>query len=86
MNISRHVPNLISVARIIATPILVYLALLGRENPYKCLLLAALLYLTAGLSIPGNIEEPIIAALLPTWTSDVRGLCWVLEKQRLGTA
>ncbi len=62
MNISRHVPNVISVARIIATPILVYLALLG------------------------SIEELIIVALLPTWTSDVRGLYWVLERQRFGTA
>lgn len=59
MNISRHIPNLVSVARIIATPILVYLAFAGSENPFKCLL---------------------------PWTSDVRGLYWVLEKQRLGTA
>ena len=66
MNISRHVPNLISVARIIATPILVYLA--------------------ASLSILSNIEELIIVALLPTWTSDVRGLYWILERQRFGTA
>ncbi len=39
----RHVPNVISVARIIATPILVYLALGDREESYKWLLLAALL-------------------------------------------
>lgn len=192
MNISRHVPNLISVARIIATPILVNLAFVGSENPYRWLLLAALLsdiadgliartfsltstlgsrldtiadtllwlaaivgiwkfhpellsdywpevvlvlafwgiehavalmrygkltsfhtyatrvgayalgifimslflwglqpwllYLAAGLSILGSIEELIIVALLPTWTSDVRGLYWVLKTQRLGTA
>ena len=59
MNISRHVPKIISVARIIATPILVYLAFVGSENPFKWLL---------------------------PWTSDVRGLYWVLERQRLGTA
>ena len=39
----RHIPNVISVARIVATPVLVYLALTGREDPYKWLLLAALL-------------------------------------------
>ena len=39
----RHIPNVISVARIIATPVLVYLALGNREEPYKWLLLAALL-------------------------------------------
>ncbi|MFQ6006213.1 MAG: CDP-alcohol phosphatidyltransferase family protein [Woeseia sp.] len=39
----RHIPNVISVARIIATPILIYFALGGRENAYTWLLLAALL-------------------------------------------
>ncbi len=39
----RHIPHVISVARIVATPGLVYLALSNREDPYKWLLLAALL-------------------------------------------
>jgi phosphatidylglycerophosphate synthase len=188
----RYIPNVISVARIVATPILVYLALSNREDPFKWLFLAALLsdiadgliarifsftsklgsrldtladtllwiaavvgiwqfhpelvsgywlvvvlvlglwalehivallrygrltsfhtyatragayalgifimslflwglhpwllYLAASLSILGNIEELIIIVLLPIWTSDVRGLYWVLRKHRLDTA
>ena len=39
----RHVPNVISVVRIVATPVLVYLALINWEDPYKWLLLLALL-------------------------------------------
>lgn len=185
----RHVPNVISVARIVATPVLIYLALGRREDPYKWLLLAALLsdivdgaiartfsltsdlgsrldtladallwvaavfgisifhtelmtdywpivvlvlgfwgvehvtailryrkltsfhtyivrigayalgifivslflwglqpwllHAAAAISILGNLEELIIIALLPEWTSDVRGLYWVLKKRRV---
>lgn len=38
----RHIPNVISCARIIATPVLVYLAFSEREDAYTWLLLAAL--------------------------------------------
>ena len=188
----RHVPNVISVARIVATPILVYLALVNREEPYKWLLLVALisdivdgliarsfsftsklgsrldtladtmlwvaaifgiwkfhpalaidywivvvlvlgfwiiehvfallrygklssfhtytvragayalgifimslflwglqpwlLYVAAALSILGNLEELIIIAFLPKWTSDVRGLYWVLKTRKVEAA
>ena len=188
----RHVPNVISVARIVATPVLVYLALSNREDPYKWLLLAALLsdivdrliartfsftsslgsrldtladtllwvaaivgiwkfhpalvadywlvivlvlgfwafehalamwrygkltsfhthairagaytlgifimsmflwglqpwllYLAATLSILGTVEELVIIALLPNWTSDVRGLYWVLKQREASAA
>lgn len=43
LSVFRHVPNAISAARIVATPVLVLLALAGREDPFKWLLLAALL-------------------------------------------
>lgn len=192
MNVFRHVPNLISVARIVATPILVYPAFAGRENPYKWLLLAALLsdiadgliartfsltstlgskldtmadtllwvaavvgiwkfhpelvtdywlaivlvfgfwvlehilallrygklrslhtyatragayalgifivslflwglqpwllYLAAILSVLGSLEKLLIVVPLPTWSSDARGLYWVLRKHRFGAA
>lgn len=42
-SVLRHVPNGISVARIVATPILVLLALNHREDAFKWLLLAALI-------------------------------------------
>lgn len=45
-----------------------------------------LLYAAATLSILGNLEELIIIALLPEWTSDVRGLYWVLQKRGIRTA
>ncbi len=188
----RHVPNVISVARIVATPVLVYLALTDREEPYKWLLLVALisdivdgliarsfsftsklgsrldtladtmlwvaaifgiwkfhpapvtdywivvvlvlafwiieyvlallrygkltsfhtytvragayalgiftmslflwglqpwlLYVAAARSILGNLEELIIIAFLPKWTSDARGLYWVPKTRKVGAA
>lgn len=45
-----------------------------------------LLYLAAALSIIGTIEELIIIAVLPTWTTDVRGLYWVLKAPGSGRA
>jgi len=39
----RHLPNLISVARILSVPVLLVLAMRGQEEPFKWLLLAALL-------------------------------------------
>ena len=39
----RHLPNLISAARILSGPVLVVLAYLNKEEPFKWLLLAALL-------------------------------------------
>ena len=39
----RHLPNLISAARILSVPVLVVLAYLNKEEPFKWLLLAALL-------------------------------------------
>ena len=39
----RHIPNLISAARILSVPVLVVLAYLNKEEPFKWLLLAALL-------------------------------------------
>jgi CDP-diacylglycerol--glycerol-3-phosphate 3-phosphatidyltransferase len=41
-----------------------------------------LLYLAAGLSIAGSIEELIIIALLPEWTANVRGLYFVIRQRR----
>ncbi len=66
-------------ARIIATPVLIYLALTDREDADKWQLLA-------GLSILGKLEELIIIALLPNRTSDVRGLYWVLERREADAA
>ncbi len=45
-----------------------------------------LLYVASALNILGNVESLIIMALLPEWTSDVRGLYWVLQKRKVGTA
>ncbi len=45
-----------------------------------------LLYVAAALSILGNLEELIIIAFLPKWTSDVRGLYWVLKMRKVGAA
>lgn len=45
-----------------------------------------LLYLAAGLSILGNIEELMIILLLPRWTSNVRGLYWVLQLRKVRSA
>lgn len=42
-SVFRHVPNVISVARIVATPVLIFLALSNREEAFKWLLLAALI-------------------------------------------
>ncbi len=39
----RHLPNLISAARIVSVPVLVVLAFLNKEEPFKWLFLAALL-------------------------------------------
>jgi len=39
----RHLPNLISCARILSTPVLLVLAFQGQEEPFKWLLLAALI-------------------------------------------
>ena len=52
MNVLRHVPNSISAARIVAPPILIYLAFTGREDLYKWLLLAAL---------PSDIADGLVA-------------------------
>lgn len=45
-----------------------------------------LLYLAATLSILGNLEELVIIVLLPKWTPDVRGLCWVLKQREANAA
>jgi CDP-diacylglycerol--glycerol-3-phosphate 3-phosphatidyltransferase len=45
-----------------------------------------LMYLAAGVSILGNVEELVLLALLPTWRPDVRGLWWLLRERRAGTA
>jgi len=190
-SVFRHVPNLISMARIVATPVLIFLALTDREDAYKWLLLAAfisdivdgliartfsitsmlgsrldtladtllwpaaifgiwvfhpelmtehwlvivlvlglwaiemivawlrygkltsfhaytirvsvygfgifimslflwglhpwLLYVASAFNMLGNVEALIIMALLPEWTSDVRGLYWVLQQRKVGT-
>lgn len=41
---------------------------------------APLFYFMWVVSCAGQLEEWIILALLPTWTSDVRGLYWVLKR------
>ena len=190
-SVFRHVPNVISMARIVATPVLIFLALTDREDAYKWLLLAAfisdivdgliartfsitsmlgsrldtladtllwpaaifgiwifhpevmtehwlvivlvlglwaiemivawlrygkltsfhaytirvsvygfgifimslflwglhpwLLYVASAFNMLGNVESLIIMALLPEWTSDVRGLYWVLQQRKVGT-
>ena len=190
-SVFRHVPNAISMARIVATPVLIFLALTDREDAYKWLLLAAfisdivdgliartfsitsmlgsrldtladtllwpaaifgiwifhpelmtehwlvivlvlglwaiemivawlrygkltsfhaytirvsvygfgifimslflwglhpwLLYVASAFNMLGNVEALIIMALLPEWTSDVRGLYWVLQQRKVGT-
>ncbi|MCZ6808330.1 MAG: CDP-alcohol phosphatidyltransferase family protein [Proteobacteria bacterium] len=190
-SVFRHVPNVISMARIVATPVLIFLALTDREDAYKWLLLAAfisdivdgliartfsitsmlgsrldtladtllwpaaifgiwvfhpevmtehwlvivlvlglwaiemivawlrygkltsfhaytirvsvygfgifimslflwglhpwLLYVASAFNMLGNVEALIIMALLPEWTSDVRGLYWVLQQRKVGT-
>jgi phosphatidylglycerophosphate synthase len=38
-----------------------------------------MLYLAASVSILGSIEELVIILLLPTWTTNVPGLYWVLR-------
>jgi len=43
-----------------------------------------LLYLAAGLSVAGNLEEFALLAVLPEWRADVRGLWWVLDERRNG--
>jgi CDP-diacylglycerol--glycerol-3-phosphate 3-phosphatidyltransferase len=45
-----------------------------------------LLYLAAGLSILGNLEEFALLAVLREWRADVRGLWWVLADRRRGAA
>jgi len=42
-----------------------------------------LLYVAAGLSILGTIEELIIIALLPEWAANVQGLYWVLQRREV---
>jgi CDP-diacylglycerol--glycerol-3-phosphate 3-phosphatidyltransferase len=44
-----------------------------------------LLYVASALNMLGNVESLIIMALLPEWTSDVRGLYWVLQQRKVGT-
>jgi CDP-diacylglycerol--glycerol-3-phosphate 3-phosphatidyltransferase len=58
-----------------------YIGVLFVFGPYPWML-----YLAAGLSIAGNLEEFALLALLPTWRSDVRGLWWVLAERRRGPA
>lgn len=41
-----------------------------------------LFYLAAGISILGAIEELLIISVLPEWTANVRGLYWVLRRQK----
>ena len=41
-----------------------------------------LLYLAAGLSIVGSLEEFALLAILPQWRADVGGLWWVLAERR----
>ncbi len=52
----RHLPNLISAARILSVPVLVVLAYLNKEGPFKWLLLAALLSDIADGLIARNFE------------------------------
>jgi CDP-diacylglycerol--glycerol-3-phosphate 3-phosphatidyltransferase len=47
---------------------------------------APLFYFMWVVSCLGQIEEWIILALLPAWTSDVRGLYWVLKGRARDTA
>ena len=44
-----------------------------------------LLYVASAFNMLGNVESLIIMALLPEWTSDVRGLYWVLQQRKVGT-
>ena len=44
-----------------------------------------LLYVASAFNMLGNLESLIIMALLPEWTSDVRGLYWVLQQRKVGT-
>jgi CDP-diacylglycerol--glycerol-3-phosphate 3-phosphatidyltransferase len=41
-----------------------------------------LLYVAAGASVIGSIEELLLLALLPEWRADVRGAFWVLRERR----
>jgi phosphatidylglycerophosphate synthase len=43
-----------------------------------------LLYLAAGLSIVGSLEEFALLAMLREWRADVGGLWWVLAERRKG--
>jgi CDP-diacylglycerol--glycerol-3-phosphate 3-phosphatidyltransferase len=47
---------------------------------------APLFYFMWIVSCVGQLEEWVLLALLPTWTSDVRGLYWVLKRRRSATA
>jgi len=44
-----------------------------------------LLYVASALNMLGNVESLIIMALLPEWTSDLRGLYWVLQQRKVGS-
>lgn len=39
-----------------------------------------LLYLAAGLSTAGNLEELWLLSMLPTWKADVKGVWWVRSR------
>ena len=79
----RHIPNVLSIGRILATPVLVYLAITEREEPYKWLLLAAFLsdiadgLIARGFSLTSDIGsrlDSIADSLL--WIPAIWGM-WV---------
>jgi CDP-diacylglycerol--glycerol-3-phosphate 3-phosphatidyltransferase len=43
-----------------------------------------LLYVAAGWSIVGSLEEFVLLALLREWRANVRGVWWVLHERRTG--
>ena len=41
-----------------------------------------LLFAAAGLVLVATLEEFLLMWLLPEWTADVRGVCWLLTQRR----
>lgn len=69
----RGLPNAISFASLLASPVLFALILFGW-----------LFHTVIAISVIAYVEEILLLYLLPTWTSDIRGLYWVLPSRREG--
>ena len=78
----RHVPNALSLARIVCAPVLILMAAAGEQSIYTWVLVPARLTDAADgwFAFQRDViaaHRWLIGALFPQWRADVKGVWWV---------